>query len=246
MAGLLSIERRDEVAVVTLQRPEKRNALSIELRSELAEAFSALSGDDGVGCVVLTGAGTAFCSGMDTGQFGGDLEPTASAWSRRAPLAFEAVGNCRAADRRGGQRPGDRGRFRARRCSATCGSHRQRAVLRLPRAAARDPAELRGGARGASGDRRAGALPHRPPREGRRGPPAGDRPRGDRERRGRPRASRSPSGSPTCRARPSSRPSGARCSSAGTSGAFCSRTSSECSAARCSADAEPEQDGAAA
>ena len=33
MAGLLSLERRDDVAVVTLQRPEKRNALSVELRS---------------------------------------------------------------------------------------------------------------------------------------------------------------------------------------------------------------------
>ena len=42
MADLLSIERRDEVAVVTLRRPEKRNALSIELRTELADAFAAL------------------------------------------------------------------------------------------------------------------------------------------------------------------------------------------------------------
>jgi enoyl-CoA hydratase len=39
MAGLLSLERRDRVAVVTLQRPEKRNALSIDLRIELAEAL---------------------------------------------------------------------------------------------------------------------------------------------------------------------------------------------------------------
>ena len=39
--GLLSIERRDEVALVTLQRPEKRNALSIDLRVELADAFGA-------------------------------------------------------------------------------------------------------------------------------------------------------------------------------------------------------------
>jgi enoyl-CoA hydratase/carnithine racemase len=72
MAGLLSLERREAVAVVTLQRPEKRNALSIDLRVELAEAFGALSEDDDVGCVVLTGAGPAFCSGMDITQFGGD------------------------------------------------------------------------------------------------------------------------------------------------------------------------------
>jgi len=92
--GLLSIERNDEVAVVTLERPEKRNALSIELRQELAEAFGALSGDRGVGCVVLTGAGPAFCSGMDTGQFGGDLEHRRQL-VETSTLAFETVGNCR-------------------------------------------------------------------------------------------------------------------------------------------------------
>ena len=93
MAGLLSIERRGEVALVTLQRPEKRNALSIELRVELADAFGRLSGDAGVGCVVLTGAGPAFCAGMDVTQFGGDLEH-----KRRlvetSTLAFDAVGGC--------------------------------------------------------------------------------------------------------------------------------------------------------
>lgn len=72
MAGLLSLERRDRVAVVTLQRPGKRNALSIDLRIELAETFGGLGEDDGVGCVVLTGAPPAFCSGMDVTQFGGD------------------------------------------------------------------------------------------------------------------------------------------------------------------------------
>jgi enoyl-CoA hydratase/carnithine racemase len=72
MAGLLSLERRQEVAVVTLQRPEKRNALSIDLRVELAEAFGALGEDEEVGAIVLTGAGPAFCSGMDVTQFGGD------------------------------------------------------------------------------------------------------------------------------------------------------------------------------
>jgi len=91
--GLLSIEPHGEVAVVTLQRPEKRNALSIDLRVELADAFARLAGDEGVACIVLTGAGKAFCSGMDTSQFGGDLE------HRRRLVetstgAFHAVGRC--------------------------------------------------------------------------------------------------------------------------------------------------------
>jgi enoyl-CoA hydratase/carnithine racemase len=93
LPGLLSIERDDEVALVTLRRPEKRNALSIELRVELAEAFEALSGDAGVGCIVLTGAGTAFCSGMDTTQFGGDLEHRRRL-VETSTVAFEAIGSC--------------------------------------------------------------------------------------------------------------------------------------------------------
>ena len=62
----------DRVAVVTLNRPEKRNALSIELRVQLAEALGALGADEELGCVVLTGAGSAFSAGMDVTQFGGD------------------------------------------------------------------------------------------------------------------------------------------------------------------------------
>jgi enoyl-CoA hydratase/carnithine racemase len=93
VAGLLEIERRDGVALVTLNRPEKRNALSIEMRVELGEAFTALGADDEVGCVVLTGAGPAFCSGMDTTQFGGDAE-NKRRLVETSTLAFDAVGNC--------------------------------------------------------------------------------------------------------------------------------------------------------
>jgi enoyl-CoA hydratase/carnithine racemase len=93
VSGLLSLEPRGEVAVVTLQRPEKRNALSIELREEIADAFTHLGDDDGVGCIVLTGAGPAFCSGMDVTQFGGGREHK-ERLVETSTLAFEAVGNC--------------------------------------------------------------------------------------------------------------------------------------------------------
>jgi enoyl-CoA hydratase len=93
MPKLLSIDHHDGYAVVTLQRPEKRNALSIDLRIELADAFTSLSEDDSLACVVLTGAGTAFCAGMDMTQFGGD-----SAHKQRlvetSTGAFHAVGRC--------------------------------------------------------------------------------------------------------------------------------------------------------
>jgi 3-hydroxypropionyl-coenzyme A dehydratase len=71
----LLVERQgDGVAVLTLNRPEKRNALSIEMRFELASVFAELGADPDVGCLVVTGAGTAFCAGMDVTQFGGDLD----------------------------------------------------------------------------------------------------------------------------------------------------------------------------
>src|SRR3954452_13138354 len=71
----LRLERHDDgVAMLTLNRPEKRNALSIEMRFELARLLGALGGDESVGCLLVTGAGSAFCAGMDVTQFGGDLE----------------------------------------------------------------------------------------------------------------------------------------------------------------------------
>jgi len=58
-------EMRDGVARITLNRPEKRNALDGELVGELKAAFSASSSDDACRVVLLTGAGTDFCSGAD-------------------------------------------------------------------------------------------------------------------------------------------------------------------------------------
>jgi enoyl-CoA hydratase/carnithine racemase len=91
---LLTVKTKDQVALVTLQRPEKRNALSIEMRRQMAEVFGALSEDEKVACVVLTGAGSAFCSGMDTTQFGGD-RANRERLVETSTLAFDAVGDCR-------------------------------------------------------------------------------------------------------------------------------------------------------
>ena len=62
-------ERVDTVAVITLNRPEKLNAMSYELASDLDEELCNIEGDDKVRCVVLTGAGPrAFSSGGDIHQ----------------------------------------------------------------------------------------------------------------------------------------------------------------------------------
>ena len=63
---LVLVERSDDgIAVVTLNRPQAMNALSAALRSAIAEAMQALEADDAVRVVILTGAGRAFCAGLD-------------------------------------------------------------------------------------------------------------------------------------------------------------------------------------
>ncbi|MBP5059606.1 enoyl-CoA hydratase [Pseudomonas chlororaphis] len=56
---------REYVAVVTLMRPDKMNALTKVMEEELREAFAQLDCDDSVRVIVLTGNGRAFCAGMD-------------------------------------------------------------------------------------------------------------------------------------------------------------------------------------
>jgi 2-(1,2-epoxy-1,2-dihydrophenyl)acetyl-CoA isomerase len=55
----------DGVAVLTMNRPERRNALSQAMLSALMTVLAQVETDDAVGCVVLTGAGGAFCAGGD-------------------------------------------------------------------------------------------------------------------------------------------------------------------------------------
>ena len=58
------------VTVVTLDRPERLNAMSIELVLELADHLAAIAADNACRVVVLTGAGRAFCSGLDLKDHG--------------------------------------------------------------------------------------------------------------------------------------------------------------------------------
>lgn len=64
------VERRDRVAVLTLDDPERRNALTLELCDAVAGAMGELEADDDVGAVVVTGAAPAFCAGADLSQLG--------------------------------------------------------------------------------------------------------------------------------------------------------------------------------
>ncbi|MCA1830257.1 MAG: enoyl-CoA hydratase/isomerase family protein [Actinobacteria bacterium] len=70
----LLVERDGVIVTVTLNRPEKRNALSVSLRFAVADTFDELARDEGVSVAIITGAPPAFCAGMDLTQFGGDEE----------------------------------------------------------------------------------------------------------------------------------------------------------------------------
>jgi enoyl-CoA hydratase/carnithine racemase len=57
--------REDLVGWITLNRPAKRNAISQAMRTALAESLAELASDDAIRVVILTGAGPAFCAGVD-------------------------------------------------------------------------------------------------------------------------------------------------------------------------------------
>ncbi|MEO6629750.1 MAG: enoyl-CoA hydratase [Aquihabitans sp.] len=58
------------VGVVTLNAPERRNAFDLPMCEGVADIFDALEADSGVGAIVITGAGTAFCAGADLSHLG--------------------------------------------------------------------------------------------------------------------------------------------------------------------------------
>jgi enoyl-CoA hydratase len=70
VSDVVLLEIADRVAVVTLNRPDQRNALNRELRRELARAVARCDGDDDVDVLILTGADPAFCAGVDLKEFG--------------------------------------------------------------------------------------------------------------------------------------------------------------------------------
>ena len=63
------IERRDRILVMTLNRPDQRNAVNAALAAGLAAGLDELDADDGLSIGVITGAGRGFCAGMDLKAF---------------------------------------------------------------------------------------------------------------------------------------------------------------------------------
>ena len=70
--SLVLIERQNAIAVVTLNRPEALNALSLALRQRIGEVFAKLASDRSIEAIILTGAGRAFTVGLDLKELGGE------------------------------------------------------------------------------------------------------------------------------------------------------------------------------
>ena len=82
MASVLNVETSDRVRTLTLNRPQARNALSAQLRTELFGALRAAESDADVDVVILTGADPVFCAGLDLKELGDttDLPDISPKW----------------------------------------------------------------------------------------------------------------------------------------------------------------------
>jgi enoyl-CoA hydratase/carnithine racemase len=74
MSNIRVSSSEDGVATITLDRPHKKNALSVALREEMLDALEHLGADESVCCVVVTGAGDTFSAGFDLSEFAIDDE----------------------------------------------------------------------------------------------------------------------------------------------------------------------------
>lgn len=80
MADVVQVEKKDRIAIVRLNRPEKLNALNKAMWLGIGEAMAALDRDDDVGCIVLTGSGDrAFSPGADIAEFSTERADVAQA-----------------------------------------------------------------------------------------------------------------------------------------------------------------------
>lgn len=71
---LVLIKKKKSIALVTLNRPKVLNAISKALRDALIDAFHALAKDKDIQAIILTGAGRAFCAGVDLKELGGKIK----------------------------------------------------------------------------------------------------------------------------------------------------------------------------
>jgi 2-(1,2-epoxy-1,2-dihydrophenyl)acetyl-CoA isomerase len=89
----VEIARSEGVATITLNRPEKLNALIPEMREELARLFALLGQETAIKAVILTGAGRGFCGSGDVTSMGAFTPETARDRLKQAHRMIQAVAN---------------------------------------------------------------------------------------------------------------------------------------------------------
>jgi enoyl-CoA hydratase len=95
--AVLRVERDGAVATLTLDRPDKLNALNAALREALVAAFADVQADASIGVVILTGAGRGFCAGLDLRELGGEAGEGRA--GLRAASSLDVIGAMNACDR---------------------------------------------------------------------------------------------------------------------------------------------------
>jgi enoyl-CoA hydratase len=91
MPETILVEREGRVAILTINRPDKLNALNDQVRNDMLEILGQIEHDDGIGVVVLTGAGEkSFIAGADIGEFAGRT-PFDQRHAMRSPRIFDVM-----------------------------------------------------------------------------------------------------------------------------------------------------------
>ena len=85
---LLSNDQND-IRILTLNRPEKRNAMNPTLGEEITDALERLRNEDRCRVLVITGAGESFCAGMDLKEFFIELQDKPAEYDRAHRVAVE-------------------------------------------------------------------------------------------------------------------------------------------------------------
>jgi enoyl-CoA hydratase len=88
----LTFERDGATAIVTMNRPTAKNALSVPMLVGMKDAWEEIDGNDDIRCAILTGAGGTFCAGMDLKAMGGsDAEKYQSRMTEDPDLHWKAL-----------------------------------------------------------------------------------------------------------------------------------------------------------
>jgi enoyl-CoA hydratase len=91
MPETILVEREGRVAILTINRPDKLNALNEQVRTDMLEILGQIQTDDSVGVVVITGAGEkSFIAGADIGEFAGRT-PFDQRYAMRSPRVFDIM-----------------------------------------------------------------------------------------------------------------------------------------------------------